>query len=206
MRNSIMRKSLTAAVVAMLLTMVMSVGALAATTKDLMKGGTLTAGFINAGELVDGTVQGPSNWTQLNLGDTVVEVPYLHIIVKATGDAKDKAQVVISDTLTTDIKTLTEEYSDVVIDVSSLEVLSWCNFTGFDGGTYIIKDIFLSDDATPTIGAAAEEVEDSVAENTSVPKTGESIADTTFVIAALAVVAMGGCVVGFIGLKKNERV
>jgi len=201
-----MRKSLTAAVVAMLLTMVMSVGALAATTKDLMKGGTLTAGFINAGELVDGTVQGPSNWTQLNLGDTVVEVPYLHIIVKATGDAKDKAQVVISDTLTTDIKTLTEEYSDVVIDVSSLEVLSWCNFTGFDGGTYIIKDIFLSDDATPTIGAAAEEVEDSVAENTSVPKTGESIADTTFVIAALAVVAMGGCVVGFIGLKKNERV
>jgi len=201
-----MRKSLTAVVVAMLLTMVMSVGALAATTKDLMKGGTLTAGFINAGELVDGTVQGPSNWTQLNLGDTVVDVPYLHIIVKATGDAKDKAQVVISDTLTTDIKTLTEEYSDVVIDVSSLEVLSWCNFTGFDGGTYIIKDIFLSDDATPTIGAEAEEAEESVAENTSVPKTGESIEGITFVIAALAVVAMGGCVVGFIGLKKNERV
>ncbi|MFT4144767.1 MAG: hypothetical protein QM644_09955 [Mobilitalea sp.] len=202
MRNSIMRKSLTAVVVAMVLTMVMSVGAFAATTKDLMKDGTLTAGFINAGELVDGTVQGPSNWTQLNLGDAAVEVPYLHIIIKGTGENLSKAQIVISDTLTTDVSTITEEYTDVVIDVSSLEMLSWTNFTGFDGGTYTIKDIFLSDDAAPTIGAVVEEevAAEPVAEDTSVPKTGESVA-----VAALAVVAMAGCVVGFVGLKRKER-
>ncbi len=202
MRNSIMRKSLTAVVVAMLLTMVMSVGAFAATTKDLMKDGTLTAGFINAGELIDGTVQGPSNWTQLNLGDAAVEVPYLHIIMKGTGENLSKAQIVISDTLTTDVSTITEEYTDVVIDVSSLEMLSWTNFTGFDGCTYTIKDIFLSDDATPTIGAVVEEevVAEPVAEDTSVPKTGESVA-----VATLAVVAMAGCVAGFVGLKRKER-
>ncbi|MDF2842031.1 MAG: LPXTG-motif cell wall anchor domain protein [Herbinix sp.] len=202
MRNSIMRKSLTAVVVAMLLTMVMSVGAFAATTKDLMKDGTLTAGFINAGELIDGTVQGPSNWTQLNLGDAAVEVPYLHIIMKGTGENLSKAQIVISDTLTTDVSTITEEYTDVVIDVSSLEMLSWTNFTGFDGGTYTIKDIFLSDDAAPTIGAVVEEevVAEPVAEDTSVPKTGESVA-----VATLAVVAMAGCVAGFVGLKRKER-
>jgi LPXTG-motif cell wall-anchored protein len=186
----------------MLLTMVMSVGAFAATTKDLMKDGTLTAGFINAGELIDGTVQGPSNWTQLNLGDAAVEVPYLHIIMKGTGENLSKAQIVISDTLTTDVSTITEEYTDVVIDVSSLEMLSWTNFTGFDGGTYTIKDIFLSDDAAPTIGAVVEEevVAEPVAEDTSVPKTGESVA-----VATLAVVAMAGCVAGFVGLKRKER-
>lgn len=202
MRNSIMRKSITAVVVAMLLTMVMSVGAFAATTKDLMKDGTLAAGFINAGELIDGTVQGPSNWTQLNLGDAAVEVPYLHIIIKGTGENLSKAQIVISDTLTTDVSTITEEYTDVVIDVSSLEMLSWTNFTGFDGGTYTIKDIFLSDDAAPTIGAVVEEevAAEPVAEDTSVPKTGESVA-----VAALAVVAMAGCVAGFVGLKRKER-
>ncbi len=202
MRNSIMRKSITAVVVAMLLTMVMSVGAFAATTKDLMKDGTLTAGFINAGELIDGTVQGPSNWTQLNLGDAAVEVPYLHIIIKGTGENLSKAQIVISDTLTTDVSTITEEYTDVVIDVSSLEMLSWTNFTGFDGGTYTIKDIFLSDDAAPTIGAVVEEevAAEPVAEDTSVPKTGESVA-----VATLAVVAMAGCVAGFVGLKRKER-
>ncbi len=202
MRNSIMRKSLTAVVVAMLLTMVMSAGAFAATTKDLMKDGTLTAGFINAGELIDGTVQGPSNWTQLNLGDAAVEVPYLHIIIKGTGESLSKAQIVISDTLTTDVSTITEEYTDVVIDVSSLEMLSWTNFTGFDGGTYTIKDIFLSDDAAPTIGAVVEEevAAEPVAEDTSVPKTGESVA-----VATLAVVAMAGCVAGFVGLKRKER-
>lgn len=203
MRNSIMRKSLTAVVVAMLLTMVMSVGAFAATTKDLMKDGVITApGFVNAGDLVDGTVQGPSNWTQLNLGDAVPEVPYLHIIMKGTGENLSKAQIVISDTLTTDVSTLTEEYTDVVIDVSSVPMVSWTNFTGFDGGTYTIKDIFLSDDAAPTIGAAVEEevAVEPVAEDTSVPKTGESVA-----VAALAVVAMAGCVAGFVGLKRKER-
>jgi hypothetical protein len=199
-----MRKGFTAAVVTVLLTMLMTANAFAATT-DLVKDGTFqNAGFINAGEAVGGTIQGPGNWTQLNMGDAAVDVPYLHVIMKATGDTA-AAQIAVSDLFTFNLSdlgvTLTEEYQDVVLPLqdNGITMVSWVNFMGLDGGSsvYTIKDVFLSDDANPTITAV-------IAESTTdaeMPKTG-----STDTIAIISFLALMGCAFGLVILKKYKRV
>lgn len=189
-----------------------SVNVFAAT--DLMKDGKiLTGGFVNAGEEVDGTVQGPGNWTQLNMGDYEVNAKYLHIVMKATGDTA-AAQIVVSDTATFNLKdlgvTLTEEYQDVVlpVDEKGVAVLSWMNFMGLDGGSsvYTIKDMFLSDDQASSLGAPAEETTQTTtdtAETTGgdLPKTGENLMPIV-ILAGIAVCAG----ILFVGTKKKESV
>lgn len=161
---------------------------------ELMKDGQISNGFINAGEQVDGAVQGPGNWTQLNMGDTEVTQDYLHIVMKASGDTA-LAEIVVSDTASFKLAdlgiTLTEEYQDVVLPVAEkdLTVISWMNFTGLDGGSsvYQIKDIFLSADANSTIGAPTVQEEQQA--EVDLPKTGESTAPV--IIAILAMVGAG---------------
>lgn len=100
MRNSRMMKVLSA-VLATVLVMMLSTATVFAATTDIVKDGVFqNAGFINAGNLVDGTIQGPGNWTQLNLGDASVDAPYLHIIVKAAGGDTSAAQIAVSDLYT----------------------------------------------------------------------------------------------------------
>jgi hypothetical protein len=203
-----MRKGFTAVIVTVFLMMLMTSSALAATTYIVKDGAFQNAGFINAGEVVDTAIEGPGNWTQLNLGDAAVDVPYLHVIMKASGGDTAAAQIGVSDLYTFNLAdlgvTLTEEYQDVVLPVldNGVTMLSWFNCMGLDGGsvTYAIKDVFLSDDAASTI-AAAEVVEEVVAEAAPVaeaPKTGEST-----VVAMISMICLAGCAVGFIVSKKR---
>jgi LPXTG-motif cell wall-anchored protein len=217
MRNSFMRKGFTAVVVTVVLLMVMTANAFAATTYIVKDGAFQNAGFINAGNVVDGTIQGPGNWTQLNFGDAAVDAPYLHIIMKAAGGDTALAQIGVSDLYTFNLAdlgvTLTEEYQDVVLPVSDngIEMLSWINCMGLDGGTvtYTIKDAFLSDDANSTLAAVATEETPAVdvaadtATDTAeadVPKTGENGS-----IAVIAMLCMAGSAIGYVALRKNEK-
>jgi LPXTG-motif cell wall-anchored protein len=186
--------------------MLMTVSAFAATTYLVQDGAFTNAGFINAGETKEGTIEGPGNWTQLNLGDTAVDAPYLHVIIKATGDTA-AAQIAVSDLFTFHLAdlgvTLTEEYQDVVLPVQEkgITMLSWFNCMGLDGGSsvYTVKDVFLSDDATSTLEAAASVTETALEE--AAPKTGDNT--TT---AGLAVIAMIVCAGGFTAVKKYKKV
>jgi LPXTG-motif cell wall-anchored protein len=207
MKSSKMRKGFAAVVVTVLLTMLMTANAFAATT-DLVKDGAFqNSGFINAGEVVDATIQGPGNWTQLNMGDAAVEAPYLHVIMKATGDTA-AAQIAVSDLFTfnlTDLGvTLTEEYQDVVLPVQDkgITMLSWVNFMGLDGGSsvYTIKDVFLSDDANSTLAPAVVAEPAAVATDAEVPKTGSSNT-----MAIVAMIALIGCAFGLVALKKFKK-
>lgn len=209
--RSKMRRGFASILAAFSLIMLMTVNVFAATTDLLKDGEFLTGGFINAGEAAEGAVTGPGNWTQLNMADSAVEVPYLHVIVKATGDTA-AAQIAVSDAYTFKLAdlgvTLTEEYQDVVLPVADqgITFVSWMNFMGLDGGSsvYTIKDVFLSDDAAPTIGAATAEpaAEDTTAADTAseVPKTGESN-----LVLYIAVAALAGSVGLFAGAKKLHK-
>ena len=183
-----------------------------AATQEIVKDGTFqNTGFINAGEVVDGTIQGPGNWTQLNLGDAAIDAPYLHIIMKATGET-ETAQIVVSDRYTVNLSdlgiALTEEYQDVVLPVGEqdLDMLSWMNFMGLDGesSVYTIKDIFLSDVADPTIELnPVQEAEEEVATEETptevdAPKTGIS--------SIPAFIAMGGMLVSALILIRTRKV
>ena len=217
MKKSRMLKGFTTMVVALFLMMMISAYAFAATTY-IVKDGAFqnTSGFINAGEAKDGTITGPGNWTQLNLGDANAEAPYLHVIVKATGDTA-KAQIAVSDLFTFNLSdlgvTLTEEYQDVVLPVKDkgIDMLSWLNLMGLDGGTcvYTVKDVFLSDDANSTLAAAAPAdttkateaaPAESAAPATEAPKTGST--NTAMIVFS---VAMIGCGLGMITLKKVKK-
>ncbi len=208
-----LRKFIATFLAALAITTLFSVNVLAAT--DLMKDGKiLTGGFVNAGEEVEGSVQGPGNWTQLNMGDYEVNAKYLHIVMKATGDTA-AAQIVVSDTATFQLKdlgiTLTEEYQEVVLPVEEqgLAVISWVNFTGLDGGSsvYSIKDMFLSDDQTSSSETPAVEETPATTETPTsttqdaLPKTGE---DMMSVAILLSIIAFAGVV--FIVTRKRERV
>lgn len=214
--KKLLRKGTAAMLVAMGLFMAMSFKVSAATT-ELMKDGEFpTGGFLNAGETVDGTVQGPGNWTQLNMGDAEVSSPYLHVIVKATGDTA-KAQIAVSDTYTFNLSdlgvTLTEDYQDVVLPVKDqgITTIGWVNLMGLDGGSsvYTVKEVFLSDDAASTLGGAA--VTDAKTTDTAAatdaaataetPKTGES---TTLLYVSLA--ALVGSAGIFAVTKKTAKV
>lgn len=192
MVKKLLRKGTAVMLVAMGLFMAMSSKVSAATTELLKDGEFLSGGFINAGEVVDATVQGPGNWTQLNMGDAEVSAPYLHVIVKATGDTA-AAQIAVSDTYTFNLSdlgvTLTEDYQDVVLPVQDqgITAISWVNLMGLDGGSsvYTVKEVFLSDDAASTLesaavtdAAAADAAADTAAADTATtaepPKTGES--------------------------------
>jgi|GEM_PF-1918189 len=209
-----MIKGFTAVALVASLMMLMSVSAFAATTYIVKDGAFQNAGSINAGELVDGTIQGPGNWTQLNLGDTAVDAPYLHVIISCTGDTA-AASATISDTATYSFAdlgiTLTEEFQDVVLPVqeSGLTSLSWANFTGLDGGStvYTIKDVFLSDDAASSlapaevVAAPAEEVVvDEAAPAEEAPKTGSSNT-----VAVIALIALAGSAFAAVEIKKSRK-
>ncbi|WP_139243250.1 hypothetical protein [Anaerocolumna xylanovorans] len=214
--KKLLRKGTAAMLVAMGLFMAMSFKVSAATT-ELMKDGEFpTGGFINAGEAVDGTVQGPGNWTQLNMGDAEVSAPYLHVVVKATGDTA-KAQIAVSDTYTFNLAdlgvTLTEDYQDVVLPVKDqgITTIGWVNLTGLDGGSsvYTVKEIFLSDDAASTLGGAAVTEDAKAADTTAAtdtavaaetPKTGES---ATLIYICMA--ALVGCTGIFAATKKVAK-
>lgn len=199
-----MRKVLTTMVAVLVFVMLMSIMSFAATT-DLFKDGAFNGGRINSTDttsVVNGVIQGPGNWTQLNLGDYAVDAPYLHVIVSCTGDTS-KASFVISDTYTVNLVadlgvTLTTEYQDVVLPVedNGITALGWCNLMGLDGGStvYSVKAIFLSDSAASTIAAAP------VADTTATPKTGSS--DT---MAIVLLIAMIGSAVVFYVTRKNVR-
>lgn len=217
MKRLKMVKRLSTLMFAVCLLLAMATQVSAASTYLLQDGAFQTGGFINAGEAVDGVVQGPGNWTQLNMADAAVDVPYLHVIMKATGDTA-KAQIAVSDTYTFNISdlgiTLTEEYQDVVLPVQEkgLTMISWMNFMGLDGGSsvYSIKDVFLSDDANSTLAteatvseATADTTVDETAEATAtpeatdVPKTGSSNGTTVF-----ALITLAGSALVYVGLKK----
>jgi LPXTG-motif cell wall-anchored protein len=210
MKNSKMCKGFTVAVVTVLLTMLMTVNAFAATTEIVKDGAFLNSGFINAGETKEGTIQGPGNWTQLNLGDASVDTPYLHIILKAEGGDTAAAQIGVSDLFTFNLSdlgvTLSDEYQDVVLPVQEkgITMLSWLNIMGLDGGSvvYTVKDVFLSDDAASTLSAPAapEVVVTDTAADTEVPKTGSS---SSFAI--ISMIALSGCAVGLVVLRKTKR-
>lgn len=208
MKSFKMHKGFMAVVVTVLLMMLMTTNAFAATT-DLVKDGAFqNTGFINAGEAVEATIQGPGNWTQLNMGDAAVETPYLHVIMKATGDTT-AAQVAVSDLFTFNLSdlgiTLTEEYQDVVLPVQDkgITMLSWVNFMGLDGGSsvYTIKDVFLSDDANSTLAAAVIAEPVVVATDAEVPQTGSSNT-----MAIVAMISLIGCTFGLVLLKKYKKV
>ncbi|MGF7142572.1 hypothetical protein HNQ56_000990 [Anaerotaenia torta] len=199
MRCSKLCKALSSiALVAVLMTM--SVQAFAATTYLVQDGSFANAGFVNAGEAKDGTIEGPGNWTQLNLGDAAVDAPYLHVILKATGDTA-AAQIGVSDLYTFVLAdmgvVLTEEYQDVVLPVEEkgITMLSWMNCMGLDGGSsvYTIKDVFLSDDAASTLAAAepAAESAQEAAPTETMPKTGDFAGMTGFAVAGMAACAAG---------------
>lgn len=197
-------KRITAITLSLLLLLATTV--LAAST-DILKGGMFpTAGFINAGEAVDGAITGPGNWTQLNGGDVATEgMPYLHLILKASGDAAG-AQIGISDMKTYTLSelgiTLSDSYQDVVLPVGAdgIPMISWINLTGLDGGstTYTLSDVFLSDSASPTIGTAEPA--------TGAPKTGES---ANFLILALFTFVLSASLLVFSKkgktLKQNKK-
>ncbi len=210
-----LKKGTAAMMVALGLFMAMSFKVSAATTELLKDGEFPTGGFINAGEAVDGTIQGPGNWTQLNMGDAEVSAPYLHVIVKATGDTA-KAQIAVSDTYTFNLSdlgvALTEDYQDVVLPVKDqgITTIGWVNLMGLDGGSsvYTVKEVFLSDDAASTLAAAADTatVTDTKAADTATdtaaatPKTGEST--TILYVCIAALVCSGGI---FAATKKVAR-
>lgn len=216
MKSFRMRKIFTTMVAAVALMMLMSVNVFAASTYIVKDGVFQNTGFINAGELVDGTIQGPGNWTQLNMGDAAVDAPYLHVILKATGDTA-AAQIAVSDLFTFNLAdlgvTLTEEYQDVVLPIEEkgITILSWTNVMGLDGGSsvYTIKDVFLSDDANSTL-AVVETVapEETVVEEvpaveaaTEVPQTGST--NTSAIVSFAGIV---GCAFVLLGLKKYKKV
>jgi LPXTG-motif cell wall-anchored protein len=208
MRNSKLCKVFTAIALTVTMMMLMTANAFAATTYLVQDGAFKNAGFINAGETKEGTIEGPGNWTQLNLGDAAVDVPYLHVIVKATGDTA-AAQIAVSDLFTFNLAdlnvVLTEEYQDVVLPVQDkgIMMLSWVNFMGLDGGSsvYTIKDVFLSDDAASTISAeVTATAEEAAPVDEAAPKTGD--AATTTLIAALAMIVCAG---GFVAAKKYKK-
>ncbi len=209
MRSSKLRKVFTSVAASVVFVMLMTAQAFAATTYLVQDGAFQNAGFINAGETVDSTIQGPGNWTQLNLGDANVDAPYLHVIIKATGDTAP-AQIAVSDLFTfnlTDLGvTLTEEYQDVVLPVEEkgITMLSWLNLMGLDGGSsvYTVKDVFLSDDAASALAAAApaQTTDTAAADETAVPKTGSSAAP-----AIVAAISMLVCALGLVSVKKLKR-
>jgi hypothetical protein len=206
MRSIRLHKVFTAIALTVTMMMLMTANAFAATTYLVQDGAFTNAGFINAGEAKDGTLEGPGNWTQLNLGDAAVDAPYLHVIIKATGDTA-AAQIAVSDLFTFHLAdlgvTLTEEYQDVVLPVQEkgITMLSWFNCMGLDGGSsvYTVKDVFLSDDAASTIGAAVATTDAAPAEEAA-PKTGDIA--TTAMIAAFAMVACAG---GYAVLRKYRK-
>lgn len=195
-------KKLFAVIVALILAAAMSVSVFAASTELLKDGEFPNGGFVNAGEVVNGTVQGPGNWTQINCGDYPVDAPYLHVIVKATGDTAN-AQIAVSDTYTFKLADLgvklTEDFQDVVLPVQEKDIsmISWVNFMGLDGGSsvYTVKEVFLSDSATPTVSAASKE-----AAPQETPKTGST--ETMAVVLAMIMVASLAAAVTF---KKKAR-
>lgn len=204
-------KGITAMITALCILTLMTTNVFAA-AKEIVKDGVFqNSGFINAGAVVDGTIQGPGNWTQLNLGDAAIDTPYLHIIMSATGDTKT-AQIVVSDKYTVNLAdlgiTLSDEYQDVVLPVGeqSLDMLSWINFMGLDGGSsvYTIKDVFLSDDAAATITVEEEAVaaEEVPAENVpeEAPKTGDSN-----IMAIIFMIGMVGSALVLVRLKKVKE-
>jgi LPXTG-motif cell wall-anchored protein len=206
MRSSGLRKVFTAIGLTAVLMMLTTVSAFAATTYLVQDGAFTNAGFINAGEAKEGTIEGPGNWTQLNLGDAAVDAPYLHVIIKATGDTA-AAQFGVSDLFTFNLAdlgvTLTEEYQDVVLPVQEkgITMLSWFNCMGLDGGSsvYTVKDVFLSDDAASTTLAAVATTEATPTEEAA-PKTGDTA--TTAIIAAFAMLTCAG---GYVALKKYRK-
>ncbi len=206
MRRIRLHKVLTAITLTVALMMLVTANALAATTYLVQDGAFTNAGFINAGEAKEGTIEGPGNWTQLNLGDAAVDAPYLHVIIKATGDT-GAAQIAVSDLFTFQLSdlgvTLTEEYQDVVLPVEEkgITMLSWFNCMGLDGGSsvYTVKDVFLSDDAAATIGAVASTTEAAPVEEAA-PKTGDMA--TTAMLAALGMITCAG---GYVLLKKFRK-
>ena len=206
MKSSKLRKALSSIAFAAVVVMTMTVQAFAASTYLVQDGTFTNAGFVNAGEVKDGTIQGPGNWTQLNLGDAAVDTPYLHVILKATGDTA-AAQIAVSDLFTFVLAdmgvTLTEEYQDVVLPVQDkgITMLSWLNCMGLDGGSsvYTVKDVFLSDDAASTI-AAAESTAQAAPEGESLPKTGASAGMT-----AIAAAGMALCAGGYAAIKKYKK-
>ncbi|NLU53021.1 MAG: LPXTG cell wall anchor domain-containing protein [Clostridiaceae bacterium] len=194
-------KKFLAVITALILVAAMSVSVFAATT-ELLKDGTFpNGGFVNAGEVVNGTVQGPGNWTQINCGDYPVDAPYLHVIVKATGNTAN-AQIAVSDTYTFKLAdlgiTLTEEYQDVVLPVQEKDIpmVSWVNFMGLDGGSsvYTVKEVFLSDSAAPTISAASS------GSTQATPKTGSS--DTMAIVLGIMMIAS---LIATVAFKKKAR-
>jgi LPXTG-motif cell wall-anchored protein len=211
-----------AVVTAVLLMTMMTASAFAATTYIVKDGAFQNSGFVNAGEAADGSIQGPGNWTQLNLGDAAVDAPYLHVIIKAEGGDTAAAQIGVSDLYTFNLSdlgvTLTEEYQDVVLPVedNGITSLSWMNCMGLDGGTvtYTIKDVFLSDDANSSLAASVEDTattttstdtaSDTTADTdatTQTPQTGESQMAVYALLTGMAV-----CFTGYVLLKKKERV
>ncbi len=207
MRSLKLRKVFTSVAASVLIVMLMTAQAFAATTYLVQDGAFKNAGFINAGEAIDSAIQGPGNWTQLNLGDANADAPYLHVIVKATGDTA-AAQIAVSDLFTFSLKdlgvTLTEEYQDVVLPIGEkgITMLSWLNLMGLDGGSsvYTVKDVFLSDDATSTLAAATPAQTTDAADETAVPKTGSSAAP-----AIIAAICMLVCGTGFMFSRKFKR-
>jgi hypothetical protein len=210
MRNSKMLKGITTMVAAVCMMMLMTATVFAA-SKDLIKDGAFAGtGFINSGSVVDGTIQGPGNWTQLNLGDAAIDGAYLHIIIKATGDTT-AAKIDVSDKLHFNLVndlgiTLTEDYQDVVLKVgdAGIDMLSWLNFSMLgEDQLYTIKDIFLSDDAASTIAAAApaeEEAPAAEAPAEDLPDTGYSM--TLTIIAVVGIIASA---VVLVGQRKFKR-
>ena len=208
MRSSKLRKVFTAIALTVAVMMLASATAFAATTYLVQDGTFQNAGFINAGEAKEGNIEGPGNWTQLNLGDAAVDVPYLHIIMKATGDTA-AAQIAVSDLFTFSLAdlnvTLTEEYQDVVLPVQEkgITMLSWLNCMGLDGGSsvYTVKDVFLSDEATSSLTTVvADTAQEAAPATAEAPKTG-----STQTMAILAAFAMVACAGGFVAMKKYKK-
>ena len=207
MRSSRLHKVIIAITLTVAFMMLMTVNAFAATTYLVQDGAFTNAGFVNAGETKEGTIEGPGNWTQLNLGDAAVDAPYLHVIIKATGDTA-AAQIAVSDLFTFHLAdlgvTLSEEYQDVVLPVQEkgITMLSWFNCMGLDGGSsiYTVKDVFLSDDATSTLEATVS-TKETASEEKAAPKTGDNT--TT---AGVTVIAMIVCAGGFTVVKKYKKV
>ncbi len=207
MKNSFVGKGVITIAISLVLTLLMTANVFAATTYLVKDGEFQNSGFINAGEAKAGTINGPGNWTQLNLGDSNADAPYLHIIVKAEGGDTAAAQIAVSDTYTFNLAdlgvTLNGEYQDVVLPVADQDIttLGWLNFMGLDGGavTYTIKDVFLSDEADSSF-AVSEPATDTKEAEKAVPKTGEN----TTVIMAEALILLGFAA-GFLALRKKAR-
>ncbi len=210
MKNSFMQKGVISVAISLILTMLLTANVFAATTYLVKDGAFQNAGFINAGEAKDQAITGPGNWTQLNLGDSNADAPYLHIIVKAEGGDTAAAQIVVSDTYTFNLSdlgiTLNGEYQDVVLPVvdQGITTLGWLNFMGLDGGTvtYTIKDVFLSDEAKSSLAVseAADTTSQAKEPAQDVPKTGENT--TIILVEALCMI---GFAAGAILIRKKVR-